>query len=192
MIVGRHRRKFFHPAQFAFSFLAHFVGQIGFGEALTQLPGFRFFATLVLTQLFLNRFHLLTQHIITLRLVHFGLRFAGNLRTQANDFNFPRQKIMREVQQIVDAVRFEHLLLFLNAETENRSQEISESHRIVRAQHHEPNFWRYLWQISERLLNQRLHVARSGASGWENERSSSGSTRTRARRCGSVCSQAIS
>ena len=69
---------------------------------------------------------------------------------------------MREVQQIVDAVRFEHLLLFLNAETENRSQEISESHRIVRAQHHEPNFRRYLWQISERLLNQRLNIALSG------------------------------
>ena len=162
MIVGRHRRKFFHPAQFAFSFLAHFVGQIGFGEALTQLPGFRFFATLVLTQLFLNRFHLLTQHVITLRLVHFGLRFAGNLRTEANDFNFPRQKIMREVQQIVDAVRFEHLLLFLNAETENRSKKISEPDGIIRAQHQETDFRRHLRQVSQSLLNQRLNIALGG------------------------------
>ena len=66
---------------------------------------------------------------------------------------------MRQVHQLIHRVGFEHLLLFLNPETENRAQKIRESGGIVGAQHHQPHFRRNLRQIGKRLLNKRLHVA---------------------------------
>ena len=133
MIVRRHRRKFFHPAQFALGFLTHLVRQIGFGETLAQLRGLRLFAAFVFAQLFLDRLHLLTQNVIALGFVHLGLRFAGDLRTQPDDLDFVREKIVREMHQVVDSVRFEHLLFFLNPQAENRTEKVSQPNRIVRA-----------------------------------------------------------
>ena len=117
------------------------------------------FTALVFAQLFVNRFYLLAQNVIALRLVHFGLRFAGNLRSQTDDLDFARQKVVRPVHQLVHSVGFEHLLLALDTEAQNRAEKICEPDRIVSAQHDHANFRRHLRQIGEGLLNQRLHVA---------------------------------
>ena len=101
MIVRRHRRQLLHPAQFTVGFLPHVVGQIGFGKPLAELCGLGLFAAFIVAQLFLDRFHLLAQHVIALGLIHFGLGFVGNLRTQANDLNFVREKIVSQVHQLV-------------------------------------------------------------------------------------------
>ena len=66
---------------------------------------------------------------------------------------------MSQVHQIVNGVGFEHLLLFLNSETENRSEKIGQPHWIIGAQHHQAHFRRHLRQVGQRLLNQRLHIA---------------------------------
>ena len=97
-----------------------------------------------------------------MRLVHFGLGFVGNLRTQANDLDLAREKIVGEMHELVDRVGFEHLLLFIHAQTEDRTEEVCEADRIVRAEHHHADFRRHLRQISQRLLNQRLDVALGG------------------------------
>src|SRR3979490_395132 len=63
------------------------------------------------------------------------------------------------MHELIDRVGLEHLLFFLNPEAENRSEEVSEPDRIVRAEYNHANLRRHLRQVSERLLNQRLHVA---------------------------------
>ena len=95
MIVGRHAGQFFHAPQLALGFFANLVGQIRFRQTLAQLFGFSGLSALAFAQFLLNRLHLLAQHIVLLGLVHFSLRFVGNLRSQPNDLDFVSQKIVR-------------------------------------------------------------------------------------------------
>ena len=66
------------------------------------------------------------------------------------------------MHQLVGGIRFEHLLFFLDPQTQDRAEKVSQLNGIVRAQHHQTNFGRHLRQISQRLLNQRLHIALRG------------------------------
>ena len=66
---------------------------------------------------------------------------------------------MGQSHQIIDRTCFEHLLLFIDAKIQYRTQKICESHRIISAENHQPHLRWHLGQIGERLLNQTLNVA---------------------------------
>ncbi len=66
---------------------------------------------------------------------------------------------MGQAQQFVSRVGFEHFLLLLDAEIENRTQKISESNRLHRSHHRDANFRRNTGQERQRLLDHRLNVA---------------------------------
>ena len=71
-----------------------------------------------------------------------------------------RAKIhMRQVKQLVGSFGFEHLLLLLYAEVENRSQEVGQAHRFNRAQDRHSHFGRDAGQQRQSLLNHCLHIA---------------------------------
>ena len=70
MIIWRGTGKLFHAAQLALRFLAHLIGKIGLFQTLAQIVGVCLLAAF-LAQFLLNGLHLLAQHVITLRLIHF-------------------------------------------------------------------------------------------------------------------------
>ncbi len=69
---------------------------------------------------------------------------------------------MGQMGQLVYRVGFEHLLLFLDPKIEDRAEEISEADWLLSAQHDHAHFRWHLRQVSQRLLDQLLHVALDG------------------------------
>ncbi len=159
VVVGRRRRQPLHAAQLALGLFAHVVGEVGLLQALAQQLGLGALAALVLAQLLLDRLHLLAQDVVALRLVHLALRLGGDLRAQLHDLDLARQARVGDLQQVVRRVGFEHLLLLLDAEVEDRAEEVGELHGVLRGEHGGAYLRRYLGQHRQRALDQRLHVA---------------------------------
>ena len=118
VIVRRRLRQTFQTFQLTFSFGAHVIRQICFFETLAQQLRFSRFARLVFAEFFLNRAHLLAQHVIALSLVHFDLGFGSDLRAQLHDLELAREIRVGHPQQLVSGIGLEHLLLFFNAESQ--------------------------------------------------------------------------
>ena len=66
---------------------------------------------------------------------------------------------VRQRQKLVNSVRFEHLLLGLNAEIEHGGQEVRKLNRIGLRHHRHPHFRRHIRQQGQCLLDHSLDVA---------------------------------
>src|SRR5688572_8653661 len=159
VIVRRRLRQRFHALQLARRFFAYLVGKIGRFETFAKLSGLGLFARLVLAQFFLDLPELLPKNVVTLGLVHFALRLGRDLRANLHDLELARQSCVGQREKAVDGARFEHLLLGLGAEVENRRKKICKLHRVLLVHHRHPGIRRHLRQHGERVLDHLLDVS---------------------------------